>query len=635
MYRQVIGSDRKNFHALHYLGMIEAGCGNYEEAKTLLRRSLSIEPPNVQFIENYATVLFQTADYNSALEIARRGLRLNQSDVQLLYISAISSFKMSRLAELMDYFDKLLVRAPNHAVALNERGAVQAAMKDYDAALASFAKAIALESKYAEAHLNAGNVFGALKKNDEALTAYDRALALRPELADAWMGRGNVLVELKQYDGACVAYDKALALKPDLLGAWLGRGGVYVRTGQYDIALAVYNQALALKPDCAEAWLGCGNAYTELKQFERASSAFDKALTLQPDLANAWLGRGNVFAAQVHYDASLAAYDKAIVLKPDLAEAWLGRGVGYAALTRYDEAFAAYDQAFALKPDLDYASGARLFMKHYLCNWTNRTTETAQLMIGEGRLASMPFDLFAMTSSAAAQLQCARLQVQKQARSEPLWRGEVYAHDRIRLAYLSADFREHAVAYLMAGLFEHHDRSRFEVTALSLGPDRASPMRERIKGAVEHFVDAGEQSDQDIAELIRRHEIDVVIDLMGLTKHNRFDVLARRPAPIQVNYLGYSGTTGADFIDYILADATVIPEEHRAFYSEEVVWLPDSYLITDDRRVIAERTPSRSECGLPEDGFVFCCFNNTYKLGPETFQVWMRLLKATPAACCG
>ena len=634
LYRQIIGSDRRNYHALHYLGMIEAGRGNYEEANALLRRSLSIEPPNIQFMGNYATVLFQMADYNSALEIARRGLRLNQSDVQLLYVSAISSFKLSHLPESVDYFDRLLVLAPNHAVALNERGAVLAAMEDYDAARASFARAVAIEPKYAEAHLNAGNVFGVLKRSDEALAAYDRALALRPDLADAWTGRGNVLVELKQYDGARVAYDKALALKPDLFGAWLGRGGLFARTGQYGIALAAYNQALALNPDSAEAWLGCGNAYNELKQFDRASPAFDKALTLNPDLANAWLGRGNVFAAQVHYKSALDAYGKALSLQPDLAEAWLGRGVALSAFVRYDEAFAAYDKAAALKPDLNYALGARLFMKRYLCDWSDWDVEVALLLlkIGEGKLVSMPFDLFAMTSSASAQRHCAEVQMRKQQSYGPLWRGEVYAHDRVRVAYLSADFREHPVAYLMAGLFEHHDRSRFEVTALSLGPDRFSPMRERIKGAVEHFVDVGEQSDQDIAELIRRREIDIVIDLMGLTRHNRLDVLARRPAPIQVNYLGYSGTTGADFIDYIVADATVIPEQHRTFYSEEVVWLPDCYLITDDRRVIAQRTPSRSECGLPEDGFVFCCFNNTYKLGPETFGVWMRLLTATPGS---
>ncbi len=244
--------------------------------------------------------------------------------------------------------------------------------------------------------------------------------------------------------------------------------------------------------------------------------------------------------------------------------------------------------------------------------------------------ASTPFSLLAVSSSAGDQLRCTRRRAQDQPTFPLLWHGEVYAHDRIRVAYLSADFHEHPVAYLTAGLFEHHDKSRFETTALSFGPGRASPIRDRIKGAFEHFIDVGSQSDQDIAELIRRLEIDIVIDLMGLTRHSRVDVLARRSAPIQVNYLGYSGTTGADYIDYIVADATVIPEDHCAFYSEQVVWLPDCYLVNDDRRAICERTPSRGECGLPEDGFVFCCFNNTYKLAPATFQVWMRLLNTTP-----
>ena len=223
-------------------------------------------------------------------------------------------------------------------------------------------------------------------------------------------------------------------------------------------------------------------------------------------------------------------------------------------------------------------------------------------------------------------------QMQDRPRVAGIWRGEVYAHDRIRVAYLSGDFREHPVGYLTAGLFEHHDKARFETTAISFGADRDSPMRDRIKGAFENFIDVGRQSDHDIADLVRRLEIDIAVDLMGFTIHNRLGVLARRPAPIQVNYLGYSGTMGADCFDYILADATVIPEEQRAFYSEQVVWLPDCYLVNDDRRAIAERTPTRRECGLPEEGFVFCCFNNSYKLGPTTFAVWMWLLAAMPAS---
>jgi len=634
LYRQIISRDAKNFHALHYLGMIESSLGNYERAKALLHRSLAIEPPSIQFVENYATILFQMGDYKSALESAKRGLNLTQSNAGLLYVAALSLFKLKRLEESIIQFDKLLAIAPNHVAAINERGAVFAEMKHYDAALDSVKRALTIEPRYAEAHLNAGNIFGALERYDAALVAFDKALALKAELADAWLGRGNVLVEFEQYESAIAAYDRALSTNPGLVAAWVARGSLFLRIKQHDKALAAYDRALALNPTSAEAWLGRGNVACALKRYDDALMAYDRALALKPDLAEVWLGRGGVCTGLVQYDNALAAYDNALALNTDLAEAWLGRGVALAALSRHDEAFAAYDRAVKLKANLDYAAGARLFTKLSVCDWNNLHAETAQLLaiVREGLPASSPFSLLTVNSSAADQRQCAERRARDQRAFAPLSRGELCAHDRIRVAYLSADFREHPVAYLIAGLLEHHDRSRFEITALSLAPDRASPMRDRIKGAVEHFIDVGSNSDQEIAELIRRCEIDIVIDLMGLTQHNRLDVMARRPAPIQVNYLGYSGTTGTSFIDYTLADATVIPQEHRAFYSEEVVWLPDCYLITDDRRVIAERTPSRSECALPEDGFVFCCFNNTYKLGPETFQVWMRLLKATPGS---
>ena len=634
LYRQIISRDPNNFYALHYLGMIESTLGNYEQAKAFLHRSLAIAPPNIQFLENCATILFQMGDYKAALEIAKRGIDLNQSNAGLLYLAALSLFRLKRLEEFIIQFDRLLAIAPNHVVAINERGSVFAEMKDYDAALSSVKRALTIQPQYAEAHLNAGNILGATEKFDEALVAFDKALALKAELADAWLGRGNVLVELKQYDSAIAAYDGALGANPGLVAAWVARGSLFLRIKQQDKALAAYDRALALNPNAAEAWLGRGNVACALKRYDVALTAYDRALALEPDLAEVWLGRGGVFTALVRYDDALAAYDNALALNSNLAEAWLGSGVSLTVLRRYEEAFAAFDRAMEVKSGLDYAAGARLFAKLSLCDWTNLQAETGQLLarVREGLPASAPFSLLAISPSAEDQLQCAERRARDQTVFPPLWRGEVYTHDRIRVAYLSADFREHPVAYLIAGLLEQHDRSRFEITALSLAPDRASPMRGRIEAAVEHFIDVHPQSDDDIAALIRRREIDIVIDLMGLTQHNRLSVLARRPAPIQVNYLGYSGTTGADFIDYIVADATVIPEEHRAFYSEEVVWLPDCYLITDDRRAVAERTPSRSECGLPEDGFVFCCFNNTYKLGPETFAVWTRLLKATPGS---
>jgi protein O-GlcNAc transferase len=560
LYRRVIRKDPKSFHALHYLGVIEAARGNYQHVKSLMERSLAIEPPNIQFVENYATILFQMEDYEAALEISKRGLKLSVVNIPLLYVSAISLFKLKQPEESITQFDRILLLAPNHIAAMNEQGSVLAELKRFDAALENFAKVLAIQPQYAEAHLNKGNVLGALKRHREAIAAYEKALAIRPDLPAAWTGSGNVLVGLRKYDAAMLAYNKALALQPDLLEAWEGRGNLLIELERYDEALLAYDRILALKPDSAQAWLGRGNALVGLKR---------------------------------------------------------------------REASAAYDQAVKLKPDMPYAAGVRLFNKLFLCDWTNLEAETTQFLtlVREGTLASTPFWLLATPASAAEQLRYTDRYRQEQPNLPPLWRGEVYSHDRIRVAYLSADLREHPVAYLMAGLFGHHDRSRFEVTAISLRAQDNSEFFGRTQTSLEHFIDAHSQSDLEIAELIRRLEIDIVVDLSGLTPSGRPEIMAQRPAPVQVNYLGYSGTMGTDNFDYIIGDATVIPEDQFGFYGESVVWLPDSFMPNDDSRVIAETTPTRVELDLPETGFVFCCFNLSYKIDPAIFDVWMRLLQ--------
>jgi predicted O-linked N-acetylglucosamine transferase (SPINDLY family) len=255
---------------------------------------------------------------------------------------------------------------------------------------------------------------------------------------------------------------------------------------------------------------------------------------------------------------------------------------------------------------------------------------------------SSPFTFLAIPTSSADQLQTARTFVADQVSFPTLWRGEIYSHDRIRIGYFSADFRRHPVGYLAVGLLEQQDKSRFETTAISFGPDDGSDLRNSIKSAVENFVDVRNMPDRTVAEFIREREIDIIVDLTGLTHDNRFGVLLRRVAPIQVNFLGYPATMGADFMDYIIADPTIIPKEHFPFYSEQVVWLPDTYQpnayrlnenkhhISHNERRISQRVPSRAECNLPEAAFVFCCFNGSYKINPVIFDVWMRLLRAVP-----
>ena len=371
----------------------------------------------------------------------------------------------------------------------------------------------------------------------------------------------------------------------------------------------------------------------ELGRHDAALQAVDQFIAKVPNSAEAWFGRSNVLFSVARHDEALSVAERALALRPDFAEAWQARDCGriYTQLGQLDKALNAYDRALALNEDVKYAKGDRLYVKLQLSDWTNLDAEISDVIASVRTLQTptAPFEFLAVSSSPEDQLQATKRCIANLTSLPAVWRGEIYAHDRIRVGYFSADFRDHPVAQLTAGMFEAHDKSRFDTIALSLGPDDGSDLRRRIRSAFDDFADVRNLSDGDLAALIRRREIDILVDLTGFTHGGRFGVLARRIAPIQVNFPGYPGTTGADCVDYIIADPTVIPQDHFPYYSERVVWLPDSYQANDDKNPIPEGVPSRSECGLPETGFLFCCFNNTYKISPQIFDVWMRLLAAT------
>ena len=296
---------------------------------------------------------------------------------------------------------------------------------------------------------------------------------------------------------------------------------------------------------------------------------------------------------------------------------------------RFDDAVADCRAAMLLNPDEEDLLGKFVGTQMQACDWRDFETSAAALLTGirAGTALVNPFALLAMPGTPADQLICARgMTARDFPPMEPLYRGEKYVHDRVRIAYVSGDFRKHALSYLMAGVFEHHDHSRFETFGVSIGRDDASAIRARVAGAFDRFIDAHGKSDTEIARQLRTAEIDIAIDLGGFTTGGRPRVFAMRPAPVQASYLGYPGTSGAPYIDYVLADATVIPASDRDPYSEEVVRLPDTYYPNDDKRLIAPLTPTRAAVGLPETGFVFCSFNNNYKITPAVFDIWMGLL---------
>jgi protein O-GlcNAc transferase len=432
---------------------------------------------------------------------------------------------------------------------------------------------------------------------------------------------------------AAARYMEVLRIEPGNADAHYYLGMMSCQDGRFAEGAEYANKSLACEPSHARAHVLLGRAMDALGQREEALTSFDRAIALAPDLAQAHGHRADVLSELGRNAEAVEAYDRALALAPEVIEDWFSRGVALIAMGRYEGAVASFDRVLALKPDFAQAHliyAPRLLSKLRVCDWSNLDVDIAQLlmMLKQQRLLSVPFATFMIPSTAADQLACARRYAQEQPAFSPIWCGEIYVHDRIRVAYLSADFREHATAYLTAGLFEEHDKSCFEIAAISLGQNDHSPIRKRLEAAFEHFVEAHAASDQEIADLIRRHEIDIVVDLMGFSKDNRLNVLARRPAPIQLTYLGYPGTLGADYIDYILADSTVIPEDQGMFYAEQVVRLPGTYQINDNKRRVAESTSTRDQCGLPQGAFVFCCFNNMQKLNPEMFDIWMRLLRA-------
>ena len=435
-------------------------------------------------------------------------------------------------------------------------------------------------------------------------------------------------------DEAAARYAEVLRADPANADALYYLALISCQHGRFEEGAELARKSLASDPNQARSHVILGRALHALGLHDDALASFDRAIAQAPDLAPAHANRADVLSKIGRNAEALDSYDRALALAPDSVADWMNRGVALIALNRHDEAVTSFDRGYALNPSFAQADDFRaplLLSKLRICDWTNLAAETAQLlaMVRAEKPLSLPYAIVAIPSSPAEQLQCARRYVQEQPAYPPLWQGEVYAHDRLRVAYLSADFNEHPTAYLTAGLFEQHDKSRFEITALSFGQNDNSPVRRRLEAAFEHFIDVRDNSDQEIAALMRRSEIDIAVDLMGFTKDNRLGVLARRAAPIQVNYLGYPGTTGAPYMDYILADATVIPEDHDAFYAERVVRLPGTYQINDNRRAISQRTPTRGECGLPQNAFVFCCFNNPQKITPEIFDIWMRLLRAT------
>ncbi len=424
-----------------------------------------------------------------------------------------------------------------------------------------------------------------------------------------------------------IGYRQLLRAEPGHFSALHMLGFLKAQQGKYDEAITLLGKAVRANPSDLAALGHYAGALMAAQRFDQALAAYDRVLARDPQNFEGLYNRGVILSQNAALEEALASLDQAARLRPRMPAVHYNRGSVLQGLGRNNEALAAYDQALALDPDYAPALTNRILVSLNLCDWDR----VAQVTREQALRTAPPLSLLGLFPDKALQRQCAagtvRTLVPKPV--APLWRGEVYRHDRIRLAYLSADMREHAVAFQLAPIIERHDRSRFQVIGVSTGLADDSAIRARLKDGFDRFYDFAALNSEDIARRLKDMEIDLAIDLGGHTGFSRLQIFAHRFAPVQASWLGYPGTTGADFIDYLIADRVVAPDEDQLFFSEKLVHLPHTYFPTDPDHVIGP-TPSRAELGLPEDGFVFCSFNNSWKITRPVFALWLRLLHAVP-----
>lgn len=488
----------------------------------------------------------------------------------------------------------------------------------------------ALSPEDVEASLSAAQICADQGDRDRAIALYSKVIELSPGRALAYYKRGNQLKDREQFEAALADYDRAIEIDPNYAYALCNRGVVLARLDRLEAALHSYDRAAAAAPNDALTFYNRASVLRELGRRRDAIASYDRAIAIAPGYLESHFNRGILLNELRRFPEALASLDAVLALKPDYAEAHLRRANVLENLKRYAEAIQALEQVFAYKPDFRFARGVIQHYKMMVCDWeeVNAGIEAIVAGIRRGEPVALPFAVLSLVDDVALHREGGRIWVQEETPPLPDL-PPIVARDtpaKLRIGYFSADFFDHPVAMLTAQLFEIHDRSRFEIIAFSLEPTPPDSTRQRLEKAFDQFIDVQNQSDREVALLARRHEIDIAVDLSGHTGLNRAPkVFAHRVAPLQVGYLGYPASWGADFIDYLIGDSTVVPPEHRPHYSEKLVYLPHSFMPHDSTRDI-DTTPTREQAGLPETGFVFCCFNNSYKFTPEVFASWMRIL---------
>ncbi|WP_269606557.1 tetratricopeptide repeat protein [Prochlorococcus marinus] len=572
-------------------GSILKGLGKIKEAKILYQKAISLNPNHINAHNNLGNLFREIGQFKEAETYTRKAISLKPDLAEAHNNLGIILRDLGRLQEAELSTRKAIDLTPQSADAHLNLGNILRDLGNLQEAELSFLNAIKIKPNYAEAHSNLGNIFKDLGKLQEAKFSFLNAIKIKSDYAEAHSNLGNILRDLKKLQEAELSYRTAIKIKPNYAEAHYNLGNVLNDLGNLQEAELSYRKAIKIKPNYAEVHSNLGNVLRDLEKLQEAELSYRKAIKIKPSYAKAHFNLGN--------------------LQVDLGN--------------FRDAINQYEKALKLNNQLSLAKAALIETKSNICDWSNQDILAIWLKnLGIEGSSVSPSGLLYYEDNPLRNLKRSK-KYYKEKYDRPTKKIIHTKKNIIHIGYFSADFRNHPVMQLIAPLLELHDKSRFKIYLYSF-VKKEDEYTERARNSGCIFRDISKLNNIQAVELARGDNIDIAVDLMGYTKKNRMSIFSYRVAPIQINYLGYPSSIGSNIIDYIIADKIVIPDNYEKFYAEKILRMPNCYICNDDKIKINKELISRKDFNLPEKGFIFTCFNNSIKITPKEFDIWMRLL---------
>lgn len=630
LYSLIIKETPNHFDALHLLGLVFYNTFRFKEAVEFISKAISINSNSRTAHSNLGNALLSLNRIDDAIASYNAALLLDPTYSDGYYNRGNAYQKSKRFVEALADYDKAILLNPDDAAYHGNRGAVLHELKNNEEAISSYDKAISLNLADAMSYSNRGVALKALGRNIDAISSLEMAILLKPDYAEAYINYASVLKDAARYEEALASCDRAIFLAPNNTAAHLNRGISLQALHRFEESLLSFDKAISLKADCAEAFYGRGETFKDLMLFAEALENFDKAIDINPHYAEAYSNKGYILCTIKRYKEALESVDQALTLKPSDASIYVSKGSILRKIGSHYEASLNYTDALRLNPDYPFLKGMLLHEKMMCSDWDQIQPLIDDITNGivAGKPSAEPFG-WQGTSHCSKSLQlCAETyNRQKWPNIQKIkFKKRLNSKLRINIGYLGSGFRDQATAHLLVGVIESHNKSAFKVHIIDNGWDDKSEIRKRLEHSCDEIIGIETMKDDEVCRYIQDSEIDILINLNGYYGEERTSIFEMRSAPIQVNYLGFPGTLGSECMDYIIADRLIILEKDKEFYSEKIAYMPNSYQPNDNKKIVSNYKFKRADFGLPEKSFVFCCFNNVYKITPETYKTWMNIL---------